>query len=376
MNYIGKLKRLAELSGLFYNTLQALCVYAVIVAISLALVNFGITNILCNYPYYVSFILFVAVLFFVFKNWNGIIIRLGKSSIIHILTDCIAIIVLGIIDIYMKVITHSIYQCFLWIFITIVIISVIKLTKSYHRKKQPNERIENQSPSPLESVTAEELLNWSQNDNPIENIGQDYFNHYLISMRIAQYLEKLVNNNIPSIGLRGEYGSGKTTIINLTKQIIQYNCSQRYIFCIINCWGFSNTKSAIQHIIEKMIQSMTQKGIYTDHLIKIPLLYIQALSKVHTILDVMFLLLINNNDDPKELLKKIGKALELEHKRLVLIIENLDRNESDDFKFDDIQATLMRIKEISHLSFILTGFPSSSEKRIDFEKLCDYIEEV
>jgi hypothetical protein len=377
---IRELKRFTELSGLFHKTLQVFGVYAVIVTIWLVLIGLGATNKLRDYSFYLSFVLLVGVSFFVFKNLDGIMIRLGESSNINILTDCIAIIVLEIIDIRMKIITHSVLQFFLWLSITIVIIIIViivrKLRTSYYRKSQTSERTAIQSPEPLESMMVKKLLNWSQNDNPIENIKQDYFDHDLISRRMTQYLENSISTKIPSIGLRGEYGAGKTTIINFMKQRIQYNDPKKYIFCVINCWGFLSAKSVLQYIIEKMIQSMTQKGIYTDLLIKIPQRYIRALSKIHTTFDVIFSFLENDRNDPEKLLKKIGRVLELERKQLILVIENLDRNESDDFTIDDIQATLMRIKEISHISFILTGFPHSNEQHVDFERLCDYIEEV
>ncbi|GHT28598.1 hypothetical protein FACS18942_09140 [Planctomycetales bacterium] len=75
-----------------------------------------------------------------------------------------------------------------------------------------------------------------------------------------------------------------------------------------------------------------------------------------------------------------------EQKKVVLIIEDLDRNEGADFQLDNILATLRRLRETKNISFILTGFYQSiekdkqddkSENRIkDFTKICDYVVDV
>jgi Cdc6-like AAA superfamily ATPase len=92
---------------------------------------------------------------------------------------------------------------------------------------------------------------------------------------------------------------------------------------------------------------------------------------VHSIFDILTTL-FDRNVSPEKVLQKISETLQGENKHLILVLDDLDRNDGVDFDDDDIEATLHRFRETKTLSFILTGFPrSAKDKRIDFVKLCD-----
>ena len=128
-------------------------------------------------------------------------------------------------------------------------------------------------------------------------------------------------------------------------------------------------------MLEQIIGTMNEAGIDTDSLIGVPEQFVQAISKTHNFLDAFFTLFREN--DPDFILKKLDNVLIKSKKILVFVVEDLDRNESQNFILSDIFATLMRVKKVTNLFLILTGFPhSGKENRVDFQKLCDYVEDV
>jgi hypothetical protein len=283
------------------------------------------------------------------------------------LPDFFGIIVFLFCDWFFRVITQTLIQQIVWYGITTGFIIVI--TYSFFKRKKQNtfNTFDDCQPINLSDLPAKELIDWASTDKPEEN--KDFFGHILIAKRIAQYLSdaRKENHNI-SIGLIGDYGSGKSTTINLMLPYIPKD----YIVCQVSCWGFANVSSALEYILSKIIATIEEHGIDTNDLHSIPKQYVRVLAKINSIFDVFSFLF--ESPTPEELLQKIGNVLQCEQKQLLLIIDDLDRNEVDNFKVDDVIATSMKMKNVPQLSFILTGFPRSGKWRIDFEKICDYIE--
>lgn len=128
-----------------------------------------------------------------------------------------------------------------------------------HSRKQNNkadttsqQQDEESKPENLEDLSAIELIEWASDDDPVKDKQHDYFGAQYYAERMANRL--LVSNekrlNI-SLGLQGEYGSGKSTIIKLMKEKIEKQKPNEYIFCEVSCCGFLDTLSVQQYIIEK-----------------------------------------------------------------------------------------------------------------------------
>ncbi len=69
--------------------------------------------------------------------------------------------------------------------------------------------------TPFES--AESLMRWLQKEAPIDHPDQDCFNAAPIARRIARLL---VNTPLRTIGLVGNYGVGKSSVLNLVKHYL------------------------------------------------------------------------------------------------------------------------------------------------------------
>jgi hypothetical protein len=234
-------------------------------------------------------------------------------------------------------------------------------------------------------VDGSDILAWTKDDKPPKGdhcgfAQDDYFDFTVKARTIADRLIKNFDaNEDAAICLCGQYGFGKTTITELVESVVMFEKKRKnIIFVRANCWGYDNTQSVQEYIIKKIIDGMTEAGLDTDHLVGIPKQYVRALTEKHTIFDTIVTFL-HEERIPEKVLSVIEKTLCYEKKRLVLVLEDLDRNENDDFQLDKVAATLRRLRETKHISFIITGFyrwNDKEDKRIDFAKICDYITET
>ena len=99
----------------------------------------------------------------------------------------------------------------------------------------------------FDTLNAEQLIKWAGSDSPIEESGKDYFGYAHFAKKIAIRLRPRYNNgrfSHPSFGIRGGFGSGKSSIVNMAEQILAEIDPQKFIFCKISCWGFENSLTA------------------------------------------------------------------------------------------------------------------------------------
>ena len=318
----------------------------------------------------------------VFLAFHGVscIERLRNCCITDYITLLLFLSFWGTIYIYLNVFPPELHLCVL-VTVHAIVVSVLLLilfsiakllsclTITLDGTSEPDQ-------NHISKLSAEEIIKWTQNDTPNQ---KDFFNSTPKAEKIATRLFKSIEEkgNV-TIGLRGQYGSGKTTIVEIVKNIVvQKNIKKDILFVQTNCWGYDNAQSAQEYVIREIISRMTKEGLDTDHLVGIPIQYIQALAKTHRIFGVIDAI-FSEKSIPDKVLEKIDEALCFENKKLVLILEDLDRNKNNDLQLDSIEATLRRLRDTKRISFIITGFFPESEgnKKIDFEKTCDYTVET
>lgn len=166
----------------------------------------------------------------------------------------------------------------------------------------------------IRNLTAKDILDWAKDDVTSK---EDHFDFIPKAEKIAACLTNSINakeNNAKrnvTIGSRGKYGSGKSTIMKLVKSIvIRKHKQQDIIFIQANCWGFDDAQSVQEYIIRKIIDGMTEAGLDTDHLVGIPKQYVRALAGAHAFFG-LFANMFNNESVPEKILKRIDDALYL-----------------------------------------------------------------
>ncbi|VTR98209.1 P-loop NTPase fold protein [Tuwongella immobilis] len=196
-------------------------------------------------------------------------------------------------------------------------------------------------------------------------------------VRIADRMAERMLNDHGTFGLIGDYGSGKTTLIQWTKAKVRekqknQKSSPKIWFVKQSCWGFEDSSTAIHQLLSAAVDEIG-KHVDCFSFRFLPESYRKTFSGgddwVHSILDMVL-----GCTDPIEQFHHLKAILECAHARVIFIIEDLDRNDSDRFDRQDILALLQRLREFKkQFSFVLaTGKERSND--IDFAKLCDHFQ--
>jgi hypothetical protein len=257
-----------------------------------------------------------------------------------------------------------------------------------HRLQRQNKKdkpiiIDTDADTDITQWSPKQILEWAKKEEPIDRQSQDYFDMTTTAKRIADIIKNIKNGesnqngSIPncSIGLMGKFGSGKTTLINLVKEQLNENLPERYIFCCVSCWGFSTSVAALQFILDQIITTIAEAGINTDSIQGLPTKYLRVITGDSAWWERLSKVFISEFENtPETILSNLIKVLQKEKCHLILIIEDIDRNEPKHFSVEDIFAALQNFKNVKgNLSLILAGLPYKEDLRIDFEKLCDHI---
>jgi len=215
---------------------------------------------------------------------------------------------------------------------------------------------------------SEFLIDWIQKEDPISEPTEDLFNMTILSKRIVRILSEIP---LKTIGIVGIYGSGKSCIINLIRYCLNshYN-SNNYlsewenkrlienkdiITCTISGWGLRKG-TAIEHILKIAINEIAR---YVDctGLFYIPSYYYSAISNTGSAWSKIIGSLLNATSNPIKMLIKLDKVLGCINKRLIIFLEDLDRNKEDEVFIDEIAILLDNLKKLENVSFVIAISP-------------------
>ncbi|MCB2387099.1 P-loop NTPase fold protein [Thalassolituus alkanivorans] len=172
--------------------------------------------------------------------------------------------------------------------------------------------------------------------------------------------------------LLGEFGSGKTTIVNL----LEKKLGPEWIVSRFDCWQRSGKPQELAaQLIEQILHDVGQQ-IEVTSLASLPESFASALygsSHWWQLLDIWL-----RPDTPEQVIGKLDSLLKVNNRRLLLVIENVDRNEEREHFINIIAAILDKLqqsKNLNHIDFIF----SADEARLDKEllyRIADYRERV
>ena len=208
------------------------------------------------------------------------------------------------------------------------------------------------------SKNPEELFAWLNKEEPISNDSQDCFDMAIFAKRITRILQ---GYPLKTIGLVGPYGCGKSSILKMAQDYIKNQnvlndmdkiySSEQIIICEVSGWGFCEGTAA-EHILNYVISELSK---YTDciGLEAVPANYRHAMLGSDNIIAKIVAALLGGWQSPKKVLKKIDTVLYRINKRLIVFLEDIDRNKRTDMFFNEITALLEELKELEHISFVL-----------------------
>lgn len=159
-----------------------------------------------------------------------------------------------------------------------------------------------------------------------------------LSLNIQNYFNR--SNNCLTIGLMGEWGSGKTSILNMTEDYLK---DSKIIIIKFNPWLYSSYNQLVQQFFDELIRGFTDsrdgdlKKLFKEYKLKINELNIVknvAIAGASAINPNLgsFIERTFKTDSEEKNLEKIKKKIngKLSNRKVVCIIDDLDRLSRDE----------------------------------------------
>jgi hypothetical protein len=252
---------------------------------------------------------------------------------------------------------------------------------STHRKILRYERPENSAHSNqnLFERNDNELIQWILEEAPICDPADDGFEHKIPAKRIARLL---LQDSPSNIGVVGPYGSGKSSLLNLVEYYLNQNhhfstsnksSSTELILCRIDGWG-RVSGSVAQKILGLAIEKV-RTHLDCAAILSLPENYRKAIAGAKTGSGTILASLLQVSHDPISQLSKLDNILEAAKFRIVIFLEDLDRNISDEIIRDELPALLDRLRLLKQVSFVLS---IGSERQFSniLIRICDHLEAI
>ena len=225
----------------------------------------------------------------------------------------------------------------------------------------------------------ENLIHWIEYEKPIEKPNDDLFGFSIISERVAGLLR---SEKIQTIGIVGPYGCGKSSLINLIetslmKPVRPQNNKIEKIFegniltCQVDGWG--RLKDSIANQILAIAVRRISLEVDSLSIVTLPSGYQKALSGSKNVIAAIVSALLGSEKDPIDILKRIDDILKAINTRLVIILEDLDRNVSKDSIDKEMPSLLDRLKCLEQVSFIL-AIGTGQEYSDILVRICEHLE--
>lgn len=303
------------------------------------------TQLLCKIPLNLFLVIgaIIATCIFVsfFANKYYLIFADRSINIIDIIAFCL---LFSILSYYLLAIVlqqlNSLYKtiCFIVIVCSSIIIIAVRCKRHNNNKQDNPNRVIYDFKDIVENNFQRVV------DSPILIDENDVDYDLLDRTILINHLHRsiiTVNNNDHSyvIGLEGEWGSGKTTIINNVKRTIREDSKDFLIIDDFDPWTYGTNESMISAMYESIIlnSGINKSSLNTKQLIK------DLINDVCTNIDNIHISgktinhliggLSKERNSVSKLKHRIGSYLKSNNKRIVFFIDNIDRIDANNIIF-------------------------------------------
>lgn len=214
--------------------------------------------------------------------------------------------------------------------------------KIFKKKKLPSSS--EKSASPAE--------HWFLDERPVIDPSLDRFKIRGVEKQIVKLIHAGKN-----VAVLGKYGSGKSTVIKWAEKELQERPENEFITCTLGAWG-RRREGFSSHLLHMATVSL-KPHLDTLSFIDIPLQYHSALAS-HGFFGELFASALSSRD-PADILTRLDEALRATEKKLLFVIEDVDRNRDKALLMEELPALLDRINGTSNIQFVLAVDAESAD---------------
>ncbi|WP_316835022.1 P-loop NTPase fold protein [Pedobacter nutrimenti] len=212
-------------------------------------------------------------------------------------------------------------------------------------------------------------------ERPIGEIIEDSFQRNVVAKQIASLISETKNRKSFAIGILGEYGSGKTSFINLIKLNLE-GSAQMIDF---NPWSAENTPNIQKDFFDLMANHLSKTDPKLSHLI---LSYSRKLREVDTWAEkiykrIGFLSNLFYTDGYNDDHKTIDEILKKSSKKIVIAIDDLDRLYSTEII--EVLKLIRNTASFSNVVFIVAyekGYVQEAIKSLNIKATTSYLDKI
>ncbi|MGH7241546.1 MAG: KAP family P-loop NTPase fold protein [Candidatus Saccharimonadales bacterium] len=207
-------------------------------------------------------------------------------------------------------------------------------------------------------------------DEPIGSSKEDRFGRENFAISVAEALVKVPNNQSITVGLYGSWGSGKTSVINMSVDYLAKKYGEGVIVIKFNPWIFSSTESLhlaffstlasqlgtkLDHGKHDIAELLEKYGKLTGSLSDAVGMFFPQVGVPTKILSSITKVFTANSDEKTDIeatREKVNELLANSGKRVVVVIDDIDRLDSD-----EIHQIFKLVKNVAHfknVSYLLS----------------------
>lgn len=239
-------------------------------------------------------------------------------------------------------------------------------------KRHPNRPSgEAHSASLFEKLHDEKFFTqWVNSLEPVARPCQDLFGLTSIAKRYIDRVSRAEDRDIPSLGLVAPYGAGKSSTVNLMAWYAR-RLSPMIKIVRVSPWGLTDGEASVRLILDAVVQGLSEhadcfsiRGI-PQQVVE----YLRASTSGKAI-SIAF----SPQPSPTDALQRLSRLLVATDIRLIICIEDADRN-LDAVQFaPKVEALLSQLRSCSNLGVVLSISSAAIGIRFDLAKLCTYEE--
>lgn len=206
-------------------------------------------------------------------------------------------------------------------------------------------------------------------DEPLTNIENDLLDFKTIKDSLINYCRNCHTKNHFVLGLTGNWGSGKTSLLNL---IAKETKDEKIVFKIFKPWEYSSTEAMFTGLYNLIAEELGKNGNKLDLHTSLRKYKKVLFEYAKNIINIDFGALLENNDFSVDSInKEINNILEDMDNELIIIIDDIDRLNQKDAVF--LLKVIKNIVSFNKVKYIISYDESRLRKILNFNN--EYEEE-